>query len=58
MAPPIQSLWPDPPAPADIRPHEHTVLGVTLRRPGVYRLICTKPGHLKLGMHATIRVKR
>ena len=43
---------------ADIHPHDHTVLSVKLRRPGVYRLICTKPGHVKLGMRATIRVKR
>lgn len=43
---------------ADIRSGAHRTLGVVLRRPGVYRLICTKPGHVKLGMRATIRVKR
>ena len=42
----------------DVKAHEHTTLSVVLRRPGIYRLICTKPGHLKLGMRATIRVKR
>jgi plastocyanin len=42
----------------DIHPHDHTTLTLLLRRPGVYRLICTKPGHLKLGMRATIRVAR
>lgn len=43
---------------SDIRAHQHTTLSVTLRRPGVYRLICTKPGHLRRGMRASIRVKR
>ena len=42
----------------DIRSHEHTTLAVTLRRPGVYRLICTKPGHVQKGMRASIRVTR
>ena len=42
----------------DIRAHDHTTLSVTLRRQGVYRLICTKPGHIKRGMKASIRVKR
>ena len=43
---------------ADIKAHEHTTLALKLRRPGVYRLICTKPGHLQKGMRATIRVTR
>jgi uncharacterized cupredoxin-like copper-binding protein len=42
----------------DIRAHQHTTLSVTLRRPGIYRLICTKPGHIARGMRATIRVTR
>ena len=42
----------------DIKAREHTTLTVTLRRQGIYRLICTKPGHVKYGMRATIRVKR
>jgi plastocyanin len=42
----------------DIKSHQHYTLSVTLRRRGVYRLICTKPGHLKRGMRAAIRVKR
>jgi hypothetical protein len=33
-------------------------LRVTLRRPGVYRLLCVKPGHLARGMRATLRVTR
>jgi plastocyanin len=40
----------------DIKAHQHYTLGLTLRRKGVYRLICTKPGHLKRGMRAGIRV--
>jgi plastocyanin len=43
---------------ADIKAHEHTTLAVTLKRPGVYRLICTKPGHVQKGMRASIRVAR
>jgi plastocyanin len=42
----------------DIRSHDHATLRVTLRRQGVYRLICTKPGHIRRGMRATIRVAR
>jgi plastocyanin len=42
----------------DIKAHEHTTLWVTLRRTGIYRLICTKPGHVQKGMRATIRVTR
>jgi plastocyanin len=40
----------------DIRAHQHYTLSVRLRRPGVYRLICTKPGHLARGMRTAIRV--
>jgi plastocyanin len=29
---------------------------VTLRRAGLYRLVCLKPGHAALGMRATLRV--
>jgi uncharacterized cupredoxin-like copper-binding protein len=46
------------PVSVDIKAHEHTTLALTLRRPGIYRLICTKPGHLQKGMRATIRVTR
>jgi plastocyanin len=42
----------------DIRSHEHTTLSLALARPGVYRLICTKPGHIQKGMRASIRVAR
>jgi plastocyanin len=42
----------------DIRAHQHYTLSVKLRRPGVYRLICTKPGHVARGMRTAIRVKR
>jgi plastocyanin len=42
----------------DIKAHQHTTLSVVLSRPGVYRLICTKPNHVKYGMRASIRVKR
>jgi plastocyanin len=42
----------------DIKAHQHTVLAITLRRRGIYRLICTKPGHVAKGMRATIRVTR
>jgi len=44
------------PVSADVKAHEHTTLAVILRHPGVYRLICTKPGHLQKGMRASIRV--
>lgn len=42
----------------DIKAHEHYTLSLTLRRKGVYRLICTKPGHVQRGMRTAIRVKR
>ena len=42
----------------DIKARQHTTLTVTLRRRGIYRLICTKPGHVAKGMRATIQVGR
>jgi plastocyanin len=42
----------------DLRSHERYTLTLSLRRQGVYRLLCTKPGHIKNGMRASIRVKR
>jgi plastocyanin len=42
----------------DIKAHQHYTLSLTLRRSGVYRLICTKPGHVARGMRTAIRVKR
>jgi plastocyanin len=44
------------PVTPDIEAHGHLTLSVSLTRHGVYRLICTKPGHAKLGMRASIRV--
>jgi plastocyanin len=41
----------------DIRSGGGFTLIVHLRRPGVYTLICTKPGHAAKGMKATIRVR-
>jgi plastocyanin len=46
------------PVTPDVKARQHTTLAVTLRRPGIYRLICTKPGHVQKGMRATIRVTR
>lgn len=42
----------------EIKPGESGVLRVRLRRQGRYRLICTLKGHAKLGMQATLRVRR
>jgi plastocyanin len=42
----------------DIKSHNHYTLSLSLRRSGVYRLICTKPGHVARGMRTAIRVKR
>ncbi|HEY7631345.1 MAG TPA: hypothetical protein VH817_11615 [Thermoleophilaceae bacterium] len=42
----------------DIKSDQHYTLSVILRRRGVYRLVCTKPGHLKRGMRTAIRVTR
>jgi hypothetical protein len=41
----------------DIDPGATVRLRVRLRRPGVYRLICTRPGHLGAGMRAVLRVR-
>jgi hypothetical protein len=44
---------------ADVAPGGgRLALAVTLRRRGVYRLLCVKPGHLARGMRATLRVTR
>jgi plastocyanin len=40
----------------DIKAHQHYSLTLTLRRPGVYRLVCTKPGHAQRGMRTALRV--
>ena len=41
----------------DIVPGANGSLLVHLRHPGVYRLLCVKPGHVAKGMRATIRVR-
>jgi plastocyanin len=41
----------------DIKAHETATLKATLRRAGVYRLICTKPLHRSLGMQAKVVVR-
>lgn len=46
------------PATPDIRSRRRATLAVTLRAPGVYRLICTKPFHRSYGMKASIVVRR
>ena len=40
----------------DIAPGANATLTVRLR-PGVYRLLCVKPGHVAKGMRATLRVR-
>lgn len=45
------------PVSADIDPGATLRVEVTLRRPGRYTLVCTKPGHLAAGMKATLRVR-
>ena len=37
---------------------ERYTLPVTLRRPGVYRLLCTQADHLRRGMRTSLRVRR
>jgi plastocyanin len=44
------------PVSPDIRAHDHYTFSIKLKRPGVYRLICTKPGHVQRGMRTAIRV--
>ena len=41
----------------DIRSGQDFTLTAHLRRPGVYTLICTKPGHAAKGMTARFRVR-
>jgi plastocyanin len=41
----------------DVRPGQDVAFRVHLRRAGVYRLICVKPGHAARGMRATLRVR-
>lgn len=41
----------------EVRPGENGSLVVRLPRKGRYALVCTLPGHEKLGMRATIRVR-
>ena len=41
----------------DVRPGQDLAFRVRLRRPGLYRLICVKPGHAARGMRATLRVR-
>jgi uncharacterized cupredoxin-like copper-binding protein len=41
----------------DIRAGQDYTLVVRLRRPGIYTLICTKPGHAAKGMKARFRVR-
>jgi uncharacterized cupredoxin-like copper-binding protein len=42
---------------ADVAPFGgRLTMTVSLRRTGIYRLLCVKPGHPELGMRATLRV--
>jgi hypothetical protein len=41
----------------DVRPGHDVAFVVRLRRRGVYRLVCVKPGHAARGMRATLRVR-
>jgi len=41
----------------DVKPGHDVAFDVRLRRRGVYRLICVKPGHAAKGMRATVRVR-
>ena len=40
-----------------IAPGATRTLRIRLRRPGVYHLVCTLPGHAARGMRATFRVR-
>jgi plastocyanin len=42
----------------EIRSGRRHTLAVRLARPGTYRLLCTKPAHVGLGMRTTVRVRR
>jgi plastocyanin len=41
----------------DVAPGGNLSFTVRLRRPGVYLLLCRKPGHLASGMRAELRVR-
>ena len=41
----------------DVVPGRDVTFDVRLRRRGVYRLVCVKPGHASKGMRATLRVR-
>jgi uncharacterized cupredoxin-like copper-binding protein len=41
----------------DVRPGVDVTFQVRLRRRGLYRLVCVKPGHAARGMRATLRVR-
>ena len=45
-------------ASGDIRAGDKATLTVRLRRPGTYRLLCTKADHVARGMAARLRVRR
>jgi uncharacterized cupredoxin-like copper-binding protein len=40
-----------------VRPGQDLAFELRLRRAGVYRLVCVKPGHAAKGMRATLRVR-
>lgn len=42
---------------ADVESGANLSFTVRLRRPGVYTLLCRKPGHLASGMRAQLRVR-
>jgi hypothetical protein len=42
---------------ADIESDANATLRALLKRPGTYRLLCVKPGHVAKGMRTTIRVR-
>jgi plastocyanin len=42
----------------EVEPGGRLTLPVTLRRPGIYRLLCTKGDHLSRGMRSRLRVRR
>jgi plastocyanin len=41
----------------DVESGDNLRFVVRLRKPGLYRLVCTKPGHAAAGMTATLRVR-
>ena len=42
----------------EIRSGRRHTLAVRLARPGTYRLLCTKPEHVALGMRTSVQVRR